>query len=67
MDLPLCTSINLWVLRIGAGKVLVCAFGGQVYVGWMSRFVSSSVVDITGAKEMCSISVSHNVHASIKF
>ena len=31
------------------------------YVGWMlSRCVSSSVVDITGAKEMCSVSVSHS-------
>ena len=42
-------------------KVLVCAFGGILYIGWrLSRCLSSSVVDITGVKEMCSVSVSHS-------
>ena len=37
---------------------LVCALGG---LGWsLLRCLSSSVVDTTGAKEMCSISVSHS-------
>ena len=54
------SSSNLWYLRIVL-KVLVCAFGGFVYVGWsLSPCVSPIALDITGAKEMCSISVSHS-------
>ena len=41
--------------------MLVNVLGGLLYVGWrLSRCVSSSVVDITGAKEMYSVSVSHS-------
>ena len=41
--------------------MLVYAFGAFLYVGWrLSRCLSSSVVDITGAKEMCSVSVNHS-------
>ena len=39
----------------------VCVFGGLIYVGWrLSRCLSSSVVDVTEANEMCSVSVGHS-------
>ena len=52
---PFCSNSNLWYLRIGTTKELLyeCEMCG--YVGW-----SLSIVDITEAKEMCSVLVSRS-------
>ena len=52
---PFCSSSNLWQLRVGTTKAVCCVCEKCRYVGW-----SSSIVGITGAKEMCSVSVSRS-------
>ena len=48
-----CSSSNLWQLRVGTTKAVCYVCEKCRYVGW-----SSSIVGITGAKKMCSVSVS---------
>ena len=48
-------SSNVWYLRVVYAKVLLNGFENCRYVVW-----SSSIVGITGAKEMYSVSVSRS-------
>jgi hypothetical protein len=54
MEFPLCNSSNLWYLRLGTTKALICGFGERLYV------VKSAYGGLTGGKALLSVSVSHS-------